>query len=93
MRCDLWLIQSFGVAEGRPKEDLKNMANAAGRSCRDYTPAGGETLDQVSQNQSQSKLIMLSKWFGCREQTLWNSKKVQRVQWRHAVIIVAHCIL
>ncbi|XP_071357671.1 fructose-2,6-bisphosphatase TIGAR B isoform X1 [Trachinotus anak] len=39
--------RGFGVAEGRPKEDLKNMANAAGQSCRDYTPPGGETLDQV----------------------------------------------
>lgn len=46
------LTQGFGVAEGRPKEDLKNMANAAGQSCRDYTPPGGETLDQVSQIQS-----------------------------------------
>ncbi|KAA0720744.1 Fructose-2,6-bisphosphatase TIGAR B [Triplophysa tibetana] len=39
--------RGFGVAEGRPKEDLKNMANAAGQACRDYTPPGGETLDQV----------------------------------------------
>ncbi|XP_029019609.1 fructose-2,6-bisphosphatase TIGAR B [Betta splendens] len=39
--------RGFGVAEGRPKEHLKNMANAAGQSCRDYTPPGGETLDQV----------------------------------------------
>ncbi|XP_029318270.1 fructose-2,6-bisphosphatase TIGAR B [Cottoperca gobio] len=39
--------RGFGVAEGRPKDDLKNMANAAGQSCRDYTPPGGETLDQV----------------------------------------------
>ncbi|XP_071383171.1 fructose-2,6-bisphosphatase TIGAR B [Centroberyx affinis] len=39
--------RSFGVAEGRPKEHLKNMANAAGQSSRDYTPPGGETLDQV----------------------------------------------
>lgn len=51
---ELWIvvllsIQGFGIAEGRPKEDLKNMANAAGQSCRDYTPPGGETLDQVSQ--------------------------------------------
>ncbi|KAM7378361.1 hypothetical protein PAMA_013320 [Pampus argenteus] len=41
--------RGFGIAEGRPKEDLKNMANAAGHSCRDYTPPGGETLDQVKQ--------------------------------------------
>ena len=46
------LLQGFGIAEGRPKEDLKNMANAAGQSCRDYTPPGGETLDQVSHTQS-----------------------------------------
>nr|XP_019948065.1 PREDICTED: fructose-2,6-bisphosphatase TIGAR B-like isoform X1 [Paralichthys olivaceus] len=39
--------RSFGVAEGRPKEHLKNMANAAGQSCGDYTPPGGETLGQV----------------------------------------------
>ncbi|XP_020307624.1 fructose-2,6-bisphosphatase TIGAR B-like isoform X2 [Oncorhynchus kisutch] len=39
--------RSFGIAEGRPKEDLKNMANRAGQSCRDYTPPGGETLEQV----------------------------------------------
>ncbi|CAL8242090.1 unnamed protein product [Merluccius merluccius] len=39
--------RGFGIAEGRPKEHLKNMANTAGQSCRDYTPPGGETLDQV----------------------------------------------
>lgn len=39
--------RSFGIAEGRPKESLKNMANAAGQSCRDYTPPEGETLEQV----------------------------------------------
>lgn len=51
LRCKLLLLllQGFGVAEGRHKEHLKNMANAAGQSCRDYTPPGGETLDQVSQ--------------------------------------------
>lgn len=39
--------KGFGIAEGRPKECLKNMANAAGKSCQDYTPPGGETFDQV----------------------------------------------
>nr|XP_020472461.1 fructose-2,6-bisphosphatase TIGAR B-like isoform X2 [Monopterus albus] len=39
--------RGFGIAEGRLKEDLKNMANAAGQSCRGYTPPGGETLEQV----------------------------------------------
>ncbi|KAJ8007066.1 hypothetical protein DPEC_G00113710 [Dallia pectoralis] len=46
--CDPLLRErGFGIAEGRPKEDLKNMANASGQSCRDYTPPGGETLEQV----------------------------------------------
>lgn len=48
--------QSFGIAEGRPKESLKNMANAAGQSCRDYTPPEGETLEQVSHNVVLHKL-------------------------------------
>lgn len=39
--------RGFGIAEGRHKEDLKNMANAAGQACRDYTPPGGETEGQV----------------------------------------------
>lgn len=39
--------RGFGVAEGRPKEDLKKMANAAGQACRDFTPPGGETLKEV----------------------------------------------
>uniref|UniRef100_A0A3B5MFB0 TP53 induced glycolysis regulatory phosphatase b n=1 Tax=Xiphophorus couchianus TaxID=32473 RepID=A0A3B5MFB0_9TELE len=41
--------RGFGVAEGRHKEYLRNMAKAAGQSCRDFTPPGGETLDQVKQ--------------------------------------------
>lgn len=44
----LYVVQGFGVAEGRPKEDMKNMANAAGQACRDFTPPGGETLDEVN---------------------------------------------
>lgn len=39
--------QGFGIAEGRPKECLKNMANAAGKSCKSYTPPGGETYEEV----------------------------------------------
>lgn len=42
------VFQCFGIAEGRPKEDMKNMANASGMACCDYTPPGGETFDQVS---------------------------------------------
>ncbi|KAJ3612468.1 hypothetical protein NHX12_020743 [Muraenolepis orangiensis] len=30
--------RGFGIAEGRHKQDLKNMANSAGQSCRDFTP-------------------------------------------------------
>ncbi|XP_028811054.1 fructose-2,6-bisphosphatase TIGAR B isoform X2 [Denticeps clupeoides] len=41
------VLQGFGIAEGLPKEALKNMANAAGQSCRDFTPPGGETTEQV----------------------------------------------
>ncbi|XP_036374182.1 probable fructose-2,6-bisphosphatase TIGAR A [Megalops cyprinoides] len=39
--------RSFGVAEGRPVDDLKNMAKAAGQSCPSFTPPGGETPEQV----------------------------------------------
>ncbi|XP_030644245.1 fructose-2,6-bisphosphatase TIGAR B [Chanos chanos] len=39
--------RGFGIAEGRPKDDLKNMANAAGQAFRDFTPPGGETMEQV----------------------------------------------
>ncbi|KAJ8261886.1 hypothetical protein GJAV_G00159590 [Gymnothorax javanicus] len=39
--------RSFGVAEGRPVDDLKNMASMAGQSCRSFTPPQGETPEQV----------------------------------------------
>ncbi|XP_076015118.1 fructose-2,6-bisphosphatase TIGAR B [Genypterus blacodes] len=39
--------RGFGIAEGHPKEHLKNLAKAAGQSCRDFTPPGGETIAQV----------------------------------------------
>ncbi|TWW64764.1 fructose-2,6-bisphosphatase TIGAR B [Takifugu flavidus] len=39
--------RSFGIFEGRAKEDLKNAANACGQSCRDFTPPGGETPSEV----------------------------------------------
>lgn len=48
-------MQSFGIFEGRAKEDLKNAANACGQSCRDFTPPGGETPSEVSQLRSQQK--------------------------------------
>ncbi|KAJ8393437.1 hypothetical protein AAFF_G00061590 [Aldrovandia affinis] len=39
--------RSFGIAEGGPVEDMKNMAKAAGQSCPDFTPPEGETPEQV----------------------------------------------
>lgn len=63
------LAQGFGVAEGRHKEYLKNMANAAGQSCRDYTPPGGETLDQVSPNSWPKEHYLYNsamQWSFCR---------------------------
>lgn len=44
-----WLtFQSFGIAEGRPIKDLKEMAKEAGQSFLSFTPPEGETQDQVS---------------------------------------------
>nr|XP_005989344.1 PREDICTED: fructose-2,6-bisphosphatase TIGAR [Latimeria chalumnae] len=37
----------YGEAEGKPLRDLKAMAKAAGQQCPTYTPAGGETLEEV----------------------------------------------
>lgn len=48
---DLFRMQSFGVFEGRPKDELRNLANACGQSSRDFTPPGGETPDEVNQAQ------------------------------------------
>ncbi|XP_063073127.1 fructose-2,6-bisphosphatase TIGAR B [Engraulis encrasicolus] len=39
--------RSFGVVEGKHKDMLKNLANAAGIAARDFTPPGGETADEV----------------------------------------------
>ncbi|KAI5105511.1 putative fructose-2,6-bisphosphatase TIGAR A [Silurus meridionalis] len=39
--------RSFGIAEGGQVEDMKNMAKAAGQPISEYTPPGGETMDQV----------------------------------------------
>lgn len=47
--CDLFQMQSFGVFEGRPKDELRNLANACGQSSRDFTPPGGETPNEVNQ--------------------------------------------
>nr|XP_025040413.1 fructose-2,6-bisphosphatase TIGAR isoform X1 [Pelodiscus sinensis] len=39
--------RKYGIAEGRPLNDLKAMAKAAGEQCPLFTPSGGETLDEV----------------------------------------------
>ncbi|NXK89372.1 TIGAR bisphosphatase, partial [Formicarius rufipectus] len=48
IKCDARLRErKYGVAEGRPLADLKAMAKDAGEQCPSFTPAGGETLDEV----------------------------------------------
>ncbi|XP_070971807.1 probable fructose-2,6-bisphosphatase TIGAR A isoform X1 [Oncorhynchus clarkii lewisi] len=39
--------RSFGSAEGGLVVDMKNMATAAGQSWLDFTPPGGETIEQM----------------------------------------------
>ncbi|XP_062856172.1 probable fructose-2,6-bisphosphatase TIGAR A [Trichomycterus rosablanca] len=39
--------RSFGVAEGGLVENMKNMAKEAGQPIPEFTPPGGETVDQV----------------------------------------------
>ncbi|MBN3318985.1 TIGRB bisphosphatase, partial [Atractosteus spatula] len=46
--CDHRLREkSFGIAEGKPVNEMKNMAKAAGQLCPHFTPPGGETQEQV----------------------------------------------
>ncbi|XP_032077850.1 fructose-2,6-bisphosphatase TIGAR isoform X2 [Thamnophis elegans] len=48
VKCDPRLRErKYGVAEGRPLSDLKAMAKEAGEPYPSFTPAGGETLDEV----------------------------------------------
>ncbi|KAG5845882.1 hypothetical protein ANANG_G00143890 [Anguilla anguilla] len=47
IRDPLLKERSFGIAEGRPVDHLKNMASAAGQSCPSFTPPQGETPEQV----------------------------------------------
>lgn len=54
--CRLSRMQSFGIFEGRDKEDLKNAANASGQSCWDFTPPGGETPSEVSSDEIRTRL-------------------------------------
>ncbi|KAI1882263.1 hypothetical protein AGOR_G00248880 [Albula goreensis] len=39
--------RSFGIAEGGPVQNMKDMAKAAGQSCPDFTPPQGETPEQI----------------------------------------------
>ncbi|KAJ8245381.1 hypothetical protein GJAV_G00270140 [Gymnothorax javanicus] len=41
--------RSFGLAEGGPVQCMKDMAEAAGQSCPDFTPPQGETPEQVNE--------------------------------------------
>ncbi|XP_070763168.1 probable fructose-2,6-bisphosphatase TIGAR A [Enoplosus armatus] len=45
--------RSFGVAEGRPVTDMKEMAKAAGQSFPGFTPPEGETQEQVKERVKQ----------------------------------------
>ncbi|XP_039880896.1 probable fructose-2,6-bisphosphatase TIGAR A isoform X1 [Simochromis diagramma] len=50
MVCDPLLIEkSFGIAEGRRLQDVKDMAEAAGQTFPGFTPPGGETQEQVKE--------------------------------------------
>ncbi|KAM3870095.1 putative fructose-2,6-bisphosphatase TIGAR A [Diretmus argenteus] len=50
MVCDPLLKErSFGIAEGRRVQDMRDMAKAAGQSCPDFTPPEGETPEQVKE--------------------------------------------
>lgn len=42
-----WILQKYGVAEGKGLSELRAMAKEAGEECPGFTPPGGETLDQV----------------------------------------------
>ncbi|KAL6107144.1 uncharacterized protein ACO6RY_10836 [Pungitius sinensis] len=48
--CDPLLKEkSFGIAEGRPVQDVREMAEAAGQSFPGFTPPKGETQEQVKE--------------------------------------------
>lgn len=50
MVCDPLLKEkSFGVAEGKRVQDMREMAKAAGQSFPDFTPPEGETQEQVKE--------------------------------------------
>ncbi|CAN9498711.1 unnamed protein product [Ophioblennius macclurei] len=50
MACDPLLKErSFGIAEGKPVKELREMAKAAGQSLPEFTAPGGETQEQVTE--------------------------------------------
>ncbi|XP_071771040.2 putative fructose-2,6-bisphosphatase TIGAR A [Centroberyx gerrardi] len=62
MVCDPLLKErSFGIAEGRPVQDMRDMAKAAGQSCPDFTPPGGETQEQVKERVKEFLELMLQR--------------------------------
>ncbi|XP_037621893.1 probable fructose-2,6-bisphosphatase TIGAR A [Sebastes umbrosus] len=49
VRDPLLKEKSFGIAEGRPVQEMREMAKAAGQSFPDFTPPNGETQEQVKE--------------------------------------------
>ncbi|XP_068459548.1 probable fructose-2,6-bisphosphatase TIGAR A [Clinocottus analis] len=50
MVCDPLLKEkSFGIAEGRPVQEVREMAKAAGQTFPGFTPPEGETQEQVKE--------------------------------------------
>uniref|UniRef100_UPI00358EEDDE fructose-2,6-bisphosphatase TIGAR n=1 Tax=Myxine glutinosa TaxID=7769 RepID=UPI00358EEDDE len=41
--------RSYGLAEGKPVEELRAMARAVGQACPEYNPPGAENLQQLKQ--------------------------------------------
>ncbi|XP_029910510.1 putative fructose-2,6-bisphosphatase TIGAR A [Myripristis murdjan] len=51
--------RSFGITEGRPVQELRDMAKAAGSSNPDFTPPGGESHAQVKDRVKEFLELML----------------------------------
>ncbi|XP_049578733.2 probable fructose-2,6-bisphosphatase TIGAR A [Syngnathus scovelli] len=51
--------KSFGIAEGKPVQELRDMAKAAGQSLAVFTPPQGETQEQVKQRVKEFWLKMV----------------------------------
>ncbi|XP_056138155.1 probable fructose-2,6-bisphosphatase TIGAR A [Lampris incognitus] len=62
MVCDPSLKErSFGIAEGRPVQDMRDMAKAAGQSCQDFTPPKGESQEQVKERVKEFLQLMFQR--------------------------------